>query len=152
MNTRTCWKSLVFAVFLMVLGGFVSATAHPPTPGNGFAPSAPAAALTLASTPVQDCSSGCTIMTCDGNVCTIWYCSGSTGCVVEGRFIRQVPEAQRQMSTPSNPPPGNKIAYVKTCQTDTLCNLYALSGSKAVLVGTFDNIDGAAERYGKLHN
>lgn len=90
-------------------------------------------------------------MTCNGNICTVWYCSGSTGCVVEGRFIKQMPEAQQQMSgRQPGPSATDTVAYVKTCQTDALCNLYALSDNQAVLVGTFDNIEGAAERYSKL--
>lgn len=136
----------------MTLGGIVSATAQPSTSGSRFTPAILAASGTLASTPIQDCSTGCTNMTCDShNVCTIWYCSGSGGCVVEGRFVRQIPAPQQSAAgTPSDRPTGSSTVFVKTCQTDTLCNLYALSDRGAVLVGTFDNIKGAAERYGKL--
>lgn len=39
-----------------------------------------------ASAPTHDCTSGCFIITCHRGTCTVFHCSGASGCVVTGTF------------------------------------------------------------------
>lgn len=61
----------IYALMFAILGSFVMLT---PVPAN--AQPAP---------PPQDCSAGCTIITCNATQCTVHFCNHS-GCTVIGHY------------------------------------------------------------------
>lgn len=102
-----------------------------------------------------DCTKGCVLYTCSGGTCTVWYCSGESGCKVVGTFDRPIgsigpeavsplPPSSSELSAPSLPVGHSfrdRIAYAKVCPSEDTCNLYALNGAHATVIGSFDNSD-----------
>jgi hypothetical protein len=93
-----------------------------------------------------DCTNGCYIFTCaqNGN-CDVWYCNGSSGCHLVGSFRR--PDAKTVMGEgkPTEQGPG-RFAYAKLCSKQGTCDLYRLGDGRAVLLGTFADIDAEVKR------
>lgn len=131
---------------------------------NLLAPTASAASVGV-SAPIQpgqlpagtatDCTDGCVLYTCSGGTCTVWYCSGEGGCEIVGTFERPFPGVGPEAVSPfplgSSEPSAatlaaghrfrDRIAYAKVCPSDDRCNIYALSGSHATMIGSFGNSD-----------
>jgi hypothetical protein len=112
-------KNIILAALLACFG----AVAAPPAQASGGT--------------ATDCTAGCMLYTCDGSTCTLWYCSGGSGCNPIGTFTR--PKSLLEKAG------GNDLAYAKVCPTKTACDVYELSVSKAAKVGTFDNVEGIIE-------
>lgn len=103
-----------------------------------------------------DCSAGCVIYTCDDNgLCTVWHCSGKTGCVIVGSFempqrvLPKSPSLDQADSSGLVSDGASKLSsveYVKVCPSDDVCDLYQLTTSAATLIGHFDNIDATAKK------
>jgi len=82
--------------------------------------------------PIQDCSKGCTILTCDKTTCTVWYCNHS-GCKKMTEYPR--PDQPKKLTTEKSV---TDVEFVKVCPTKTRCDLYKLSADAATLIGGFD--------------
>ena len=100
---------------------------------------APASARAQAQTPI-DCSDGCYIITCNTQLCTLWRCD-SSGCEYVTGWERKVVEgplsAGRGAKAASTAP---EIAYATVCPTGRRCDLYELSTTEALRLGSFDNV------------
>ncbi|GAB4178571.1 MAG: hypothetical protein Kow0020_14630 [Wenzhouxiangellaceae bacterium] len=97
--------------------------------------------------PVHDCTNGCTVITCDGEVCTIWRCDRNA-CTYAGSFVKErAPkgagdqlagggdEGQRPADLACN---GERACVVRTCQANT-CSIWGLAGGDKRLLGTLEN-------------
>jgi hypothetical protein len=89
-----------------------------------------------------DCTNGCYILTCNNGYCQLWYCSGATGCRVVAEFQEIEKSADASGARASLSP---EVAYAKICRSSMQCDLYELGGKEALLLGTFDNLEGIVE-------
>src|SRR5690606_39812623 len=74
---------------------------------------------------VRDCTNGCTIVTCNAQMCTVWYCDGASGCKMMATYLGVTGE----------------VAYAKVCPARKSCDLYELRVNEVINLGSFDNID-----------
>src|SRR5690606_30048836 len=79
----------------------------------------------------RDCSKGCYIVTCGATRCTMWFCSGATGCDVMTTFPK--PQQEKSLDEVIRP----ESAYAKVCPTKNLCEYFALDTEKAESLGFF---------------
>lgn len=98
-----------------------------------------------------DCSGGCTIVTCDGSVCTVYHCD-SGGCRVIGQYpdiqVEGVnPSLESSRSSEVQPLYGTKgngldcgrdACTVKACDLGE-CTLFGFKDGDAFPLGTLDN-------------
>jgi len=101
---------------------------------SAFAPS-PA----RAQSPI-DCSSGCYIITCNAQLCSLWRCDAS-GCHYVTGWDREVAEgplsAGRADKAPASAP---EVAYASVCPPGKRCSLYEITATEALRLGSFDNV------------
>ena len=101
--------------------------------------SAPAPARAQTQSPI-DCSAGCYIITCNTQLCTLWRCDTS-GCEYVTGWERKVvegPLAAGRSGKAANT--GPEIAYATVCPPGRRCDLYELSTTEALRLGSFDNV------------
>ena len=101
---------------------------------SAFAPS------TARAQSMADCTNGCYIMTCNQALCTLWRCD-SGGCTFVTTWDRDVVEAQTgfghaEVASASEP----EVAYATVCAPGRRCDLYELTTTEALKLGTFDNV------------
>lgn len=92
-----------------------------------------------------NCSAGCYIITCNSSSCTLWRCDAG-GCSFVTSWDRKVVEApvtdslsgKTASATPAWPP---AVAHVSVCPPGKRCDLYELTVTEALRVGSFDNVD-----------
>ncbi|QOC21823.1 hypothetical protein IC757_12385 [Wenzhouxiangella sp. AB-CW3] len=116
------------------------------------------------ATPTHECSSGCFIVTCSGGGdCSLYYCSGATGCDKITDFIRPnsspVPNPGEMSSTQSGhegiqfdsiagtasqpgsgPSCGMNPCTVRLCDAD-YCELWGFRNGSAYQLGSGQNLD-----------
>ena len=86
-----------------------------------------------------DCSNGCYIITCNAQLCSLWRCD-SSGCEYVTGWDREVAEgpqlAGRTAKASASPP---QVAYASVCPPDRRCDLYEITVTEALRLGSFDN-------------
>lgn len=100
-----------------------------------------------------DCSSGCTIVTCGGTICTVYNCDAN-GCTIIGQY----PDMEVQGTEPD--PESNRLSEVrplygtegngldcgraactiKTCDSGE-CTLFGFNDGEAFHLGTLDDTE-----------
>lgn len=88
---------------------------------------------------MHDCTNGCHVVTCTGDICSVWRCDAK-GCRLLTTYYRDEksqPEAVR--GKPAAVAAG--ADYVKVCPPGEGCRVYELTAREALLLGSFDNID-----------
>lgn len=99
--------------------------------------SAPARAQVQTPT---DCSAGCYIITCNGQMCTLWRCDVS-GCRYVTGWDRKVMENRVSATgSDSDSVAGPEVAYVSVCPPGKSCDLYEITATEALRLGSFDNV------------
>lgn len=100
----------------------------------------------------KDCTKGCTIVTCSGSVCMVWYCD-SAGCRIIGDYRRPPvkeqsigeqgigalsdrPAAFDRVCDASRP----NTCAIKTC-SGAMCSILAFDGKDFVPIGQVENVD-----------
>ena len=87
-----------------------------------------------------DCSEGCYIITCNTQLCTLWRCDAS-GCEYVTGWERRVVEGPLAAGRAAKPAAsGPEIAYATVCAPGRRCDLYELSTTEALRLGSFDNV------------
>jgi hypothetical protein len=86
----------------------------------------------------HDCTEGCYIITCNESVCVAWFCD-SRGCRMMNGWARE--QSQGPQSKGRKDKPHVEIAYAKVCPAGKDCEVYELSPSQALHLGSFDNIN-----------
>lgn len=104
-----------------------------------------AAAAALAPAPARagesyDCTKGCYIITCNESVCATWRCD-ERGCQLLNTFQRSLVEHKSGRSPAKRAGDAPEIAHAKVCPANRPCELYELSPTDALHLGSFDNVD-----------
>jgi len=87
-----------------------------------------------------DCSGGCYIVTCNTQLCTLWRCD-SKGCTYVTGWDRKVVEGPLAAGRATKAPaPGPEVAYATVCPPGKRCDLYEISTTEALRLGSFDNV------------
>ena len=101
---------------------------------SAFAPS------TARAQAMTNCSNGCYIMTCNATLCTLWRCDGG-GCSMVTAWDRELVEAQTSTGqAPATSAREPEVAYASVCAPGRRCDLYELTTTEALKVGSFDNV------------
>lgn len=87
-----------------------------------------------------DCSSGCYIITCNTQLCTLWRCD-KNGCQYVSGWDRELAEGplslgQKPKASTASP----EVAYASVCPAGQRCDLYEITPTEALRVGSFDNV------------
>lgn len=86
-----------------------------------------------------DCSSGCYIITCNTQLCTLWRCDAS-GCEYVSGWDRELAEGPlsvgREVKASASSP---EVAYASVCPPGKRCHLYEITATEALRIGSFDN-------------
>ena len=90
--------------------------------------------------PIYDCTNGCNVVTCTGDICSVWRCDAK-GCHLLTTYHRTKPKAQSASARGKSAVPADEVDYVKVCPTGSGCRLYEVTAREALLLGTFDNLD-----------
>ncbi len=111
-----------------------------------------------AASPI-DCTAGCTIVTCQGTLCTVWQCD-TQGCTRIGQYTRIIrPQLAQSKAEPTLQGQaqafdqvcdgkGKQACAMKVCDGPT-CTVSAFDGKRFVPVGKVDNIDYLIEQVTK---
>lgn len=100
-----------------------------------------------------DCTEGCTIVTCDGNSCTVWRCDGVDGCFVVGSYTKY--ETEKSILSGSNvsdkPQPCNleidiQSQMVKLCDGN-VCTVHVLQGQNNYIIGETKDVESLINKY-----
>lgn len=87
-----------------------------------------------------DCSAGCYIVTCNTQLCTLWRCDAS-GCHYVTGWDRKVVENPLSAARAAKAPTaGPEVAYVSVCPPGKQCQLYEITATEALRLGSFDNV------------
>lgn len=89
---------------------------------------------------MHDCTNGCYVVTCTGEICSVWRCDAN-GCHLLTTYHRNKPKALAAGRVAKPAPAAAEADYVKVCPQGDLCRLYELTTREAVLLGSFDNLD-----------
>ncbi len=101
---------------------------------SAFAPS-----TARAQSPI-DCSGGCYIITCNAQLCTMWRCDAS-GCNYVTSWNRDVVEIQSSKGRGAKAPAlAPQVAYASVCTPGRRCDLYELTATESLRLGSFDNV------------
>lgn len=95
---------------------------------------------TARAEPIYDCTNGCNVVTCTGDICSVWRCD-SRGCTLLTTYHRTQPKAQASGTRAKPAAPVDEVDYVKVCPAGSGCRLYEVTASEALLLGTFDNLE-----------
>lgn len=138
---------VLFFSFALGIAAFVGLSATPSVAHAQVGSSA----LSQASTDggVQDCTNGCYISTCNGNTCTVWYCS-SKGCTMVGSYQKIGADSQSSHGGTLAFRAYDGLAFAKTCSGDR-CMLYELTTTKVTQMGYVENIDEIVKRLRAQH-
>ena len=90
--------------------------------------------------PIYDCTNGCNVVTCTGDICSVWRCD-ARGCTLLTTYHRNLPKAQGTSARAKPAAPVDEVDYVKVCPEGSGCRLYEVTARNALLLGTFDNLD-----------
>ena len=86
-----------------------------------------------------DCSAGCYIITCNAQMCSLWRCD-TKGCQFVTGWDREISEgpmsAGRAAKAPASAP---EVAYASVCAPGKRCDLYEITATEALRLGSFDN-------------
>ena len=95
-----------------------------------------------------DCTSGCNIVTCSGNYCTVWHCD-SGGCIIVGGYELK-PTKHESIIGPGQPAAfdgvcdvnGNKACAIKTCANGSCSiSLFDRKSKSFVPIGETQDVD-----------
>ncbi len=101
--------------------------------------------LALAPSPARaqapiDCSSGCYIVTCNTQLCSLWRCDAK-GCEWITGWDRQLAEGPLSIGQAANSPAKTPaVAHVSVCPPGERCDLYEITATEALRLGSFDNM------------
>ena len=103
------------------------------------------AAAALAPAPARagashDCTDGCYIITCNETVCATWRCD-ERGCQLLNTFQRSLVELRAAGSPAKRGSAPPEIAHARVCPANRPCEVYELSPTDALHLGSFDNVD-----------
>jgi hypothetical protein len=94
---------------------------------------------------VRDCTNGCTIATCNAQICTVWYCDGASGCKMMATYPNPRVKEKAMPDRGTILGATGEVAYAKVCPARKSCDLYELGVNEGINLGSFDNIDDIVE-------
>lgn len=87
-----------------------------------------------------DCTNGCYIITCNGDVCATWRCDDQ-GCRLLNTFYRDFTGIGDKGPRGQSVVPAADIAHARICPKDRDCEVWELTAEGATSLGRFDNLD-----------